>query len=172
MSCLLIYSTKRLRFGWKLIKRDRLHSLIPQLPPIEIRLLKERLDAFTAHTWIVDFIPKLPVELLLSITNYFTLKDLSIILTVSKSWYKCFTRSDVIDHLARKHFNIAWETSIKIATPSTRLELFNTLLHRTNSIHQGNYSSMRSFSYGSSCTPKSIRRSNGDQVAVRTSHSF
>lgn len=137
-----------------------------QLLSSELRHIKDHLCALT---WTMDFIPKLPVEIVMCISEYMTLTDFSIIQMVSKSWLTCFTRSDIIDRFARKHFSMAYETSLKTAMPSARLKMFNALSCRTRAINLGNYCSMACFSYDSSDHLESIRCFNENQVAVRPS---
>lgn len=119
--------------------------MMEQILPSERRYIKARLSAMTCP---VDFIPKLPVEILICVSDYMTVADLSATRMVSKAWLGCFGRTDVVMSTMKKHFRMIYETpSFKTATASARQTLFSVLSQRENSINQGKYHSMSSFSY-------------------------
>ncbi|KAI0136825.1 hypothetical protein BJ170DRAFT_32056 [Xylariales sp. AK1849] len=75
----------------------------------EIRLVKDLLSTVTFQK---DIVGNLPIELVVSMTDYLDVKDILACLAVSKQWYATFTNDRVIFQLARRLFpSLLWEKS-------------------------------------------------------------
>ncbi|KAH8677873.1 hypothetical protein BX600DRAFT_450977 [Xylariales sp. PMI_506] len=83
----------------------------------EIRLLKSLLGSMTLQN---DFIPKLPIELVLEITDYLDEEDISTALAISSQWRSVFTGHRVLLRLAIRFFPwIAWNYTNHTKEPGT-----------------------------------------------------
>lgn len=126
-------------------RRRQLDSLVAQLLPAEVLHVKRLLAERTRR---IDFVPNLPPELFLAISDYLSLPEFSALQTVSSTWLQCCTRPDVVDHAARRHYRVLYDTcAYQSATASARLTLLNLMSRRESDLRDDRYHSSSYYCY-------------------------
>jgi hypothetical protein len=118
--------------------------LIAALLPSEIRLLKARLHKMA---FARDFIPELPVEIRIAITDYLGLPDLLAIRFVSRRWYDSWTHVSICNKLMKQYFRSAFENTYMLLPDEAKPAAFMAASDRLHSMRKGQYHSMAILRY-------------------------
>jgi hypothetical protein len=121
----------------------RLDDLITHLLPSEIRFLQKRLE----NDFVRDFVPELPVEITILMSQYLTPYDLLTTHLVSKRWRETWTNVSICNKLMKEYFRSTFETSYSELPRDSRSTTFVTALRQMCAMQSGDYNSMRILRY-------------------------
>lgn len=97
--------------------------------------------------FIRDFVPELPVEIRLSITNYLDVSDLINIRGVSRRWFQSWTQVPICNKLMKENFRSAFENSYSLLPDEQKPSAFIAASDRLHSMQNGDYYSMKILNY-------------------------
>jgi F-box domain len=98
-------------------------------------------------TFMRDFIPELPVEIRIGITEYLDLPDLIAIRCVSRRWHECWIHISICNKLMKQYFRSAFENTYMLLPDDEKPTTFMAASDRLYSMRKGQYHSMAILRY-------------------------
>ncbi len=98
-------------------------------------------------TFVRDFVPELPVEIRIGITEFLDLPDLITVRSVSKRWFESWTQVSICNKLMKEYFRSAFENTYMHLPDLEKQSTFMAASDRLNAMRNGEYQSMTILKY-------------------------